>query len=663
MTHAPTSWTTRLSLCLVVATAACTTDGPLSPPPVPEPDPAQEYPLLGCDPLVPSYCAFPFPSNVFSAADATSPTGRRVHLLPDAMPRHNLPAGHPDPAPWNRLDGFSPGMAIMAQFPELTPGALGNLPSSLTIERSLDDDCPTVLLEADTGRRVPHWVDLDATVDADDERSFMIRPAERLRDATRYIVAIRQLEDASGTPIEPSDAFLDLRDRRPSEEPSVEDRRALYADIFGRLDEAGVARDDLLLAWDFTTSSRENNTAWMLHMRDEAFALVGPDGPEIEIVTEEADWDPDHVAHRLEVDMRVPLYLEHTGPGAKMIFGADGLPRPNPAQPWAEFRVEILIPHAATQQPAALMQYGHGMLGGKSQIRSGHFLSFIEEYNYAIFGVDFIGMASDDEPFIGALLDNGRFEEWQWAVERQHQGMLNSLLAMHMMKTALAQHPVYGPMLDPDQAFYLGISQGGIFGGTYMALTTDVERGLLGVPGMPYNVLLTRSSNFEPFFDLLRGRYLDGRDVMHLLGLNQMLWDRTDPNGYMPYIRDERFPNTPPHEVVLRAVLGDHQVTTLGAHIMARAIGAPTVDMGVRDVLGLKTVAAPVTGSGLVEYDLGLPPDPVENIPPFACEDPHGKIRSFDAARSQMDTFFRTGVIENHCPNGVCAYPELGGCD
>src|SRR5690606_5127986 len=113
------------------------------------------YPLLGCDPLVPSYCAYPFPSNVYTLEDATTPTGRRVHLLPENMPRHTLD-GHPDPGPWNRLDGFSTAMAIMAQFPGLTPTSIGNVASSVTIERSLDDDSPTVLLEAATGRRVAH---------------------------------------------------------------------------------------------------------------------------------------------------------------------------------------------------------------------------------------------------------------------------------------------------------------------------------------------------------------------------------------------------------------------------------------------------------------------------------------------------------------------------
>ena len=38
--------------------------------------------------------------------------------------------------------------------------------------------------------------------------------------------------------------------------------------------------------------------------------------------------------------------------------------------------------------------------------------------------------------------------------------------------------------IDPSRRYYYGNSQGGIFGLNYMALSTDVERGCLGVPGV-----------------------------------------------------------------------------------------------------------------------------------------------------------------------------------
>lgn len=623
--------------------------------------PVVDWPHVTCDPLVPSFCPLPFPSNVYTVADAGTATGRRVQLEQDAMPLDYYDK-RPLPDPWNRADGFTPGTAILAHFPGLTRDGLGSVPTPTTIERSLEDDCPTVVIDANTGEKVPHFVDLDATGTDDEQRMFIIHPAIRLADHHRYIVAISGLTDDNGAPIAPTPAFAALRDGTPSDDDSVEARRPLYADIFNRLADVGVARENVQLAWDFTTASRENQTGWLVHMRDEALAIVGEDGPEYTITSVETDWNPDHIAYRIYGDMTVPMYLDKPGPGAALQFGDDGLPEPNAAMPTAVFSFELLIPHAATQSPAGIIQYGHGLLGEKEQIESEHFRTFMDEYNYAMFGVDFIGMASDDELDIGALISSGEFHRFANTVDRQHQGMLNSLLAMRLMKGRFASDPDFGGFIDPDRAYYHGISQGGIFGGTYMALTTDVQRGVLGVPGMPYNLLLSRSADFDPFFDIIGATYKDARQHVFLLALTDMLWERTEPAGYAPYVVRNMLPGTPAHQVMLNAAIGDHQVNTLGAHVMARTMGIAHVDSGLRDIFGLDTVVAPVQGSGLMEYDFGLPPDPIENLPQRECEDPHGKLRKLDEFKRQLDTFYRTGIIENYCEGGTCSFPDMSGC-
>lgn len=626
---------------------------------------ALEWPPLECDPLVPTYCAFPFPSSVYMVRDATTQTGFRVAFDPETFPA-DVEGRRARVEPWNDLDGFSPLMAIMAHFPGVTQESLQavNAATSVTIERSLEYDSPTIVLDAETGKRVPHWVDLDATGTDDDRRAFMIRPAVRLENGRRYIVAVRGLEDAAGNPISPSETFGALRDRLPSDDPAVTERRSLYVDIFENLSKAGVARDDLILAWDFWTASRQNNTGWMVHMRDEGLRLVEEDGGiQYTITSVDQDLDPDNIAYRIYLRMRVPMYLDQVEPLASLTFGADGLPDPNPDMPWAEFDVEVLIPHSAMQEPASLLQYGHGLLGAKEQIESEHFRTFINEYNYIIFGVDFIGFAADDEVWIGAMLGNGRFEQFQHVIERQHQGMLNSLLAMRLMKTSFAADPEYGPYVDPSRSYYHGISQGGIYGGTYMGLTTDAPRGALGVMGMSYNVLLSRSVDFDDFFTIMRSSFPDSRDHMMMLDLAQMLWDRIDPSSYTRHIRGNTLPGTPPHEVLLRAALGDHQVTNYGAHLMVRDLDIPHLDTGLREIWGIETVPGPIEGSGYIEYDFGLPPDPVGNIPQAECDDPHGKLRKLESARRQLDLFLQEGVIDNFCPGGVCSYPDMSGCE
>ena len=645
-----------LGLAATLGVGGCEELGQSQPEPV-----AQDF-RVECDPLAPAYCLFPFPNDAFTVHDASTVTGRRLSLTADAMPASYYDV-RSSPAHWNQLDGFSTGAAIMTQFPGLTVEDLeaSNVATSVNIGRSIERDSPTALIEADSGRWVEHWVELDESAEDPEQRTLLIRPAQALDHNTRYVVAIRNLRG-----VEPSEGFVELRDEIATEDPTIAARRARYEDMFDLLDFATfVPREDLQLVWDFTTGSEESITGWMLHMRDQGLSLVGEEGPVYEIVrVEENPWpDEGHIAWRIYLEMQVPLYLTTTQPGGLLLFDEHGRPTQNEGAPWATFAVELLIPDSAKDSPAKLMQYGHGLLGEKEQIESGHFRSFCNEYNYAIFGVDFVGMAADDELYIGGVVSNGRFDEFSTVVHRQHQGMLNSLIAMRLMKGRFADDPEFGQYIDPDNAYYHGISQGGIFGGTYMGLTTDVTRGALGVMGMPYHLLLNRSVDFDLFFDLMKAAYPDGRDVQMLLHLAQLLWDRTEPMGYARHIVEDTLPGTPSHQVLMRAALGDHQVSIAGAHFMARTIGAAHVPTGQDDIYGLDVVDVPYERSALVEYDFGLPPDPVGPLPQRECEDPHGKLRKLEAARQQLDLFLREGVVDNFCEGGNCDFHDMSGCE
>ncbi len=65
-------------------------------------------PPAGAATVQPRLGDVPFPNDVFTVADAHSPTGRRVHFVQAAMPA-NAKGVHIDPHAWNWSDGFSPG--------------------------------------------------------------------------------------------------------------------------------------------------------------------------------------------------------------------------------------------------------------------------------------------------------------------------------------------------------------------------------------------------------------------------------------------------------------------------------------------------------------------------------------------------------------------------
>jgi hypothetical protein len=511
----------------------------------------------------------------------------------------------------------------------------------------------------------------------------MIRPVVRLRDNARYIVAFRNLMNEDGQPIEPSAAFAALRDGTSSDEPSVETRRDLYEDIFAKLEAKGWNRNDVQMAWDFTTASDTNNTQWLLHMRDTAFQIIENEGGfdytydcdqcSVETSDDPGAIDPTNIAFRIKGTFQAPNFMTSVDATdvPLLVFGEDGLPAVNQDAPWMDVPFEVLIPQSATaEDPAAIIEYGHGLLGSKGQIEADHFRSFMNEYNYTFCGTDLIGMSGSDYDNIIAALFVGDITGLNTMFDRLHQGFLNHLLLLRMMKTAFANDPTYGQYIKGDEAYYYGISQGGIMGSVVMATSPDIERGALGVMGQPYSFLLFRSVDFSDFLNVIKANFGDFRAQQFVVALFQMLWDRVEPNGYTHHIRENPLPGTNSKEALMRAAIGDHQVTTYAAHLMARTLNAPHLTTGLRDVWGLTPVESTDSGSFYTEYDFGIPGQPPCNIPQWLCEDPHEYPRRREAARKQLDAFLRTGVGTNFCmpgdadeyqatAEGVCSYPYL----
>jgi hypothetical protein len=349
----------------------------------------------------------------------------------------------------------------------------------------------------------------------------------------------------------------------------------------------------------------------------------------------------------------------------------------NPETPWADIPFEVIIPKSASEQnPAAVVEYGHGLFGTKSQIHTGggHFASFMDEYNYIFAAVDLQGMSEPDLAPVGVALTIGNFSGTHTMFDRLHQGFLNYILLLRMMKTTFAEDPTYGQYVKADEAYYYGISQGGVMGSVLLATTQDVERGALGVLGQPYSLNVFRSKDFTEFLIQINGNYQDFRTHQLLIGMAQMLWDRVEPNGYTHHIRENLFKDTPPKEVLMRAAIADHQVPTEAAHIMARTVGAKHLDSGLRDIWGLEKVASTESGSFYTEYDFGLPGEPLCDVPQLLCQDPHEHPRRRQAARKQLDEFLRNGTGSNRCtfderddhqpmPDGVCSYPSMSECN
>ena len=659
-----------------------------------------------CDPIAPkgSLCMLPFPDDFYTKKDKKSETGRVVAFSDKAMPK-NASGAPIDAAPYNRNDGFSPGQPAVVYVPGLnTPEAFENTdPVPLNaIGKYERKKAPIVVIDAKTHERHPIWTELDANATSPENTAFLIHPAVNYESGHRYIVAMRNLEDGKGKELKAPAGFRVYRDDKPSKKKSVEEQRKRFDKIFKALGKAKIKRDDLYLAWDFTVASDENIAERMLHIRDDAFAQLGDtnlgdvavqgNAPSftVDTVTNFTPAEDPEMARRVQGTFQVPCYLvPDCAPGGTFALGKNGLPSQNGT--WTA-NFNCMIPQVAVGggPPARPQLNGHGLLGSANEATSGASQTLGQAHNFVICTTDTIGFSGPDVPNVASnvLPDLGNFPQ---LTDRVQQGMLCQLflgrLLIHPQGFASSDafrvdpaDPSSRSVIDTSRLYYNGNSQGGILGGALTAVAPDYTRASLGVPAMTYSVLLNRSIDFDVYKAILDPAYPNPITQQLALSLIQMIWDRSEANGYAHRMTDDPLPNTPPHEVLMNVAFGDHQVSTWQADVEARTIGArihqpvvfdgrwPGVDVG----WGIDPIRSyPFADSAIVYWDSGPlrpnpapPPDPfgtdpppVPNIPNRTGQDPHGLPRVAPAEMQMVSTFLQPDAqshITDTCNGGPC---------
>jgi hypothetical protein len=629
-----------------------------------------------CDPLDPAECLYPFPNDRFTIDDPSTDTGKRVHFAVASMPKNisNVPIVPDD---YNLNDGFSPGASILTRVPNVDLAMTGAAPVT-DVAASLAPGAPIVLVNAATGMPHPMWAEIDSNATAEAGRSVIIRPAINLDEGGRYIVVMRNMKDSGGAIIPAGPEFTAYRDSIPTGDPGKEARRAHMEDIFTTLSGAGIGRGDLYLAWDFTVASERNLSERLLFARDDAFTRLGASAPVFNVTTVDDNFDPGRIYRRVRGTYNVERYVNSTAPGARMVFGPDGMPIHQATPQVANF--DCIIPEAALASagahavPARPSLYGHGLLGTASEVTAGNVRDMANEHNFVFCATDWIGMSQADTGNAAVILTNlGLFPS---LTDRLQQSMVDQLFLARLMihPNGFASHPAFrdsfgASVIDPADVFYDGNSQGGIFGGTVMAIAQDIKRGVLGVPAMNYSLLLTRSTDFATYAAILYPSYPNELEHPLLLALIQMLWDRSDPNGYAHHMTTDPLPNTPQHKVLMHIAFGDHQVTTVAAEVEARTIGASIHQPAIAplrnpDVTPYYLIPAipsdPFDGSAMIVWDSGAVTPPITNTAPTTGPDPHSDPRNSPVARTQKSDFLRgggLGTVVDVCLGLPCTAP------
>ncbi len=618
----------------------------------------------GCDPLDTRACVLPFPSDALTVENDTSPTLRRV-----AFPERGLPTNSSgvaiDPAAWNLADGFSVNSPILTWVAGFDPTA-SNLPSWTDLRASLGTDSPVILVDTETGDRVPLWAEVDVDASGPDGQLLVIHPAVSLEASTTYAVGLRGLVTTQGTPFEPTPAFRVLRDGLGTDIGLIEDRRDTMAAAIDALERGGVPPVELQLAWSFTTSSTENTSADILSMRDETLDGLGGSTPEFEITTVTENPEPG-LALLVEGTYSVPNWMTlGGGPGTELNRGDDGRPEINGVLQ-APFACGIADGVVDAAGPANAVVYGHGLLGSHLEVTAANIVAMSNEHNAIYCATKWAGFSDDDIPTaVAALEDLSAFPRF---IDRMSQGLLNQLVLGRLVlaDNGLVGEPEFlrddgSAMLDNSTLSYDGNSQGGIMGMALAAISTDVERFALGVVGMNYSTLLPRSVDFDPFKSIFVAAYPDAVDRAITLGVVQMLWDRTEGAGYVRHIVDAPLPGTPAKDVLMHVAFGDWQVSELTAMVAARTMDVPihrpvTADGRSREAdpgWSIDAVDYDRDSSALVIWDSGSDPIPVEAVPPSTSRDPHGDPRNDVEVRRQKAAFLFEGELIDICNAGPC---------
>ncbi len=635
-------------------------------------------PILACSPdpgdtddgrtlfLIDESPLLPFPSMQLTEADATSATGYRLAVPEDLLPYSE--GGNPIPVErLNRLDGFSVAATAVVHFDGVSIDG-SNLPHWTDVSASLEPDCPVQLYDLDSGERLPLFAELDAHPEAvpGESQALLVRPLQALAFGTRHAVVLTSdLVQPDGSPVPSPGGFAGLRDDQPH--PSLAGEQERFEAIFDMLEDEGIERGELTLAWDFVTGSEAVTHAHLDHVLEAALADMPREQEHQPSYTVENFWSPDEGdvlnerAWRVaDGDFELEGFLTEEG---DFEIGDDDLPI---SQGDDEVYWMVFVPQSLADAPAGsapVVVFGHGILASPKMYL------FYEDDPMAVqaladrlgaifIGTEWRGLTTRDLGDAAAVASD--FGTFHHLTDKMIQGLANASVLPRLVRTGFADAEVLqasdgsGSLVDPERVYYHGISLGGINGANLMAHTEDIDHAVLHVGGAVWSTMLERSSNWTAFETMMEFGVEDPLDRQVLYAVSQLMWDPVDPITHTAGLKGR--------SLLWQESMGDEQVPNLCTHALVRSVGVPLLAPAIEPVLGLEEQEGPLgpDAAALVQFDpeLGRPHDtnrPSEETGahyfPRHCEPVHQQIETFLTEGSE-------GTIEHTCGDEACVLDE-----
>ena len=612
-------------IMLLFLSIACQTE--------PEPDFGERG---ACNPVEDAHCMLPFPSDFFREGGALAFSIDTLPVNEDDIPM--------SPDVFAHMDGFSVGSSLVVSLENATLDGVVQWPN---LAPYAENTAKTVIINTSTGQRVPHTVEREILVS--NNALLLLRPMVALDHGTTYVVGIRGLVDSQGVQVDPPSGFAQLIDASSTDTDIARQQETYDTLIFPTLSQEGFAKEELQLAWSFTTRTAQNTRAPIEHMRN----TIDNEYSDISFSVESTEPEDceNNKGRVIKGSMEVPLFLEEWTGMHPLIRDEQGLPV---AHDMVSVPFSVLVGCSLIEEERSgpLLQYGHGLFGTQGEVTTGYNHTLANTYGYVMFAADWTGMKRQDAPTITLTLIQNP-SGFSYLTDRLHQGWMEFYaLSKLMQSNALATHESFMhndvSLIDSEKLYFYGNSQGAVLGGGYAAMNPNISRVILGVGGMPFNLLLKRAQGFEPFIQLMETMYRDSADITVMEILFEHLWEPVESVGWASAMDKP---------VLIQAAIGDCSVPTIGAQVMARSYGATLIEPYQREVFGLEPQSTPFEGSAYVEWDFGVP----DSDGPYPAElpedrNPHDDLRNQPEAMQQIHTFLSEGVVEHYC-EGACSVP------
>jgi hypothetical protein len=314
--------------------------------------------------------------------------------------------------------------------------------------------------------------------------------------------------------------------------------------------------------------------------------------------------------------------------------------------------------------PLPIMVFGHGLFGSAfGEMNSDYEKQVIDQLCMVQVGTDWIGLADSDVPQVVSTVVPD-FANFDLVTDRLQQAQVNVHVLARLAIRKLKDDPMLKlngkPITDGSQIYYYGISDGGIQGNTFMALSPDILRGAINVGGGEWSLMMSRSADFAMLKGVLDSTYPVQRDQELLFAVSQAYWDFSDPVNYAPRSIRAPFPDEhgaplPPRHLLQQESKNDAQVPNLSTRLMVRTLGLKQLTPSIEPVWGVEMAAGPLD-SAYSQWDaMPMPPPGPYNVPPTEGKgwmgySAHEAIRRMPQLIDQLSKFLQpNGQVVDTC--------------